>query len=116
MVGDDGQGLQRGLGKPARLGALLDHQVLEVGGGLEAPAPSDLGQFHAAAGIEPQQLAQGGVHIDVGRQAPGEVLFAQGARGGEQQRLDHPSIGGGIVHDFLSDREREGPIAPAMGG
>ncbi|MNC65280.1 hypothetical protein D3C75_1155560 [compost metagenome] len=38
VIGDDGQGLQRGLGQATRLLALLSHQEAQVGGGAETPA------------------------------------------------------------------------------
>ncbi len=52
MVGDDGQDLLGGLGQAARLGSLLDHQVVEVRRGLEPPAPADLGQLHPPPRID----------------------------------------------------------------
>ncbi len=102
MVGDDGQGLHRGLGELARLGALLGHQVLEVGGGLQAPAAGDLGQLHPAAGVAPLQGAERGVEVGIGGQAALQVVLAERSRGGEQQGLDHALGGGRVAHALLS--------------
>ena len=83
MVGDDGQGLERGLGQAPRLLAFHRHQESQIGCGLEAPAPSDLGQLNSSALIAVLQGIDGAQHVGVGRQPVGQILDAQGLGCGE---------------------------------
>ncbi|MNT45849.1 hypothetical protein D3C72_1824520 [compost metagenome] len=116
MIGDDGQGLERGFRQAARLLTLLGHQEAQVGGGAEAPAVGHAFQFDAPSLITLTQGGDGPARVGALGQAARDLGRRQGRGGGEQQGLD-PAFDLGVVgfeaevrHEYSrSSPRRRGP-------
>jgi hypothetical protein len=92
MVGDDGQGLERGAGKPANDLALDLHEAREVGGRAKGPAPACLNQVNAAVGVKPREFLHQAIEIGAFGQVTGELVAAEGFAGREEDRLEEAQL------------------------
>ena len=92
MIGDDGQGLERGARQAALLDRLLLEQEGQILGGTERPFAGDAHQIDAAPGIEALQLFEQRVHVLALDEMPGQGLLGERLGGGEQQRLDDAQL------------------------